>query len=368
VQPSPVPSPPTVPTACRTDLPPQWRTALDDATLATQGRSTRILSIAPDGSVLAVQDDGPAPGAGRFLVRLGADYSYDVILNIPDPDNQTVAFAQQYEHWVVVGLKQEHRPAKGTIPGSEPLGLSKIEVMDLAGHAAPVTLYPPDQPRGVGPVNSAALFEGRVYWDVRGGYAATRGEVMSYDIATGATTTVYTGEIAYTEVTANGLGLSLGGGEHRVIVPAELPAQVEEAVRGIERDRLTTDGVAYAWMVSPKIVGWWAPGQSEPVYRELPKALYEEDNGGAPLVAGRFVITVSLGASFILTDMRSGAAAPLPARAGTVLRPDFYLSSHGAFAGLGFTEAEGHYIDGYWADAATTVLRVDTSDLPPLTC
>ena len=39
-----------------------------------------------------------------------------------------------------------------------------------------------------------------------------------------------------------------------------------------------------------------------------------------------------------------------------------------ARTGLGFTESRGKFIGGYWADAAMTVLRVDTNALPPLTC
>jgi hypothetical protein len=121
-------------------------------------------------------------------------------------------------------------------------------------------------------------------------------------------------------------------------------------------------------MVSPKIVGWWAPGHATPIYRRLPRALYMEDNGGAPVVAGRFVFTMSAGGLFTVTDVLNDASADLPSRAGSAQRPQLYLSQHGVLAGIGFTQSRGHFINGYWADAAMTVLRLDTNALPPLTC
>jgi hypothetical protein len=139
---------------------------------------------------------------------------------------------------------------------------------------------------------------------------------------------------------------------------------VDRAVSSDERFRLGTDGTAYAWTVSSRVLGWWVPGATAPTYQRLPKALANQDFVNPPLVAGRFVIT----SSNTLSDMRTGASAVLPAQAGQVTRPDFYLSRDGVLAGLGFNENDGHYIDGYWADAAMTVLRIDTTSLPPLTC
>ena len=360
--PTPTPTPAPIPTTCPTTLPVAWRAAFTGSALATRGRSTQVLSIAPDGSVLALQDDGPVPGAGRFVVRLRPGRAPDVLYDVPDPDHQSVAIAQQYEHWLLIGLNDEERPPKGTIPGSSPIGLGRLLVVDLSNHTSH-TLFAPDALFGGGAMNSAAIFDGQAYWDQRtGGFAARRGVVRAYDFATGVTRTVYHGQIGYTEVTANGLGLQIGE-QHRVIVPAQLPAPVDRAVSSDERARLGTDGTAYAWTVSPRILGWWAPGEAAPTYRRLPKGMSIQDFVDPPLVAGQFVVTTS-----ILTDMRTGASARLPTTTGGVTRPDFYLSRSGLLAGLGFTETAGHYIDGYWADAAMTVLRIDTTSLPPVTC
>lgn len=364
----PTPKPTPAPTACRTTLPVQWRTAFENSALPTHGRTTQLLSIAPDGSVLAIEDDGPLPGSGRFLVRLRPGRQPDVVYDVPDPDHLSVAVAQQYQHWLLIGLQDNPRPAKGTVPGSSALGLTKIIVFDLASHTTR-TLYDLHT-RGTGPAahsDSTALYGRRAYWDLTFGGTGQRGSVRSYDLATGTFSTVYRGPIGYPQVTANGLGLFIAG-HVRVVVPATLPAEVSRAVGRNQASRLATDGTAYAWMVSPEIVGWWAPGHVTPVYRRLPRALYIEDNGGAPVVAGRFVITMSAGGLFSVTDMLTGASADLPSKAGTALRPDIYLSQNGVLAGLAFTESHGHFVNGYWADAAMTVLRLDTNALPPLSC
>lgn len=363
--PTPIPTPAPIPATCPTTLPAAWRDAFANADIVEgPARTVMPLSIAPDGSVLGLQDDGPLPGSGRFVVRVLPGRQPDVIANIPDPDHLTVAVAQQYEHWLLLGFSINDRPPKGTIPGSTPQGLRRIEIWDLAAHDTHV-LFKMD-PRALGPtgaVDGAVLFDGRVYFDLRRNYDDTHGEVRSYDLATGAVDTVYAGEIGYPEVTANGFGLQIGE-HHRVIVLAQLPAPVDHAVTSDDRSRLGTDGTAYAWIVSPRVVGWWAPGESAPTYQRLPESMANQDDVDPPLVAGRFVVT----SNSIITDMRTGASAELPASAGQVTRPSYYLSRDGILAGLGLRETDGHYIDGYWADAATTVLRIDTTTLPPLTC
>jgi hypothetical protein len=77
---------------------------------------------------------------------------------------------------------------------------------------------------------------------------------------------------------------------------------------------------------------------------------------------------MSSGGTFSVTDILNGVSADLPGRAGRVARPEFYLSQAGILAGLGFTKSHGHFINGYWADAPETVLRLDTNALPPLSC
>ena len=362
-------SPPATATeTCPASLPAQWRSAIDDGLFGADGASTQPLSFASDGTVLAIQDDGPQPGSGRFLVRLRPDYTSDVLLNIADPDNQTVAFAQQYEKWLVVGLKYQPRPAKGTIPGSTPIGLRKIEVLDFAAHTSKTLFYQDPMEQGPAPQsNGVALYQGRVYWDQSFGHAGLPGVVYSYDLASGTQHTVYQGPIGWPQVTAQGLTL-LVNGESQVLVPAPVPAQVEQAVTAAQRDRLATDGTAYAWVTSPRTVGWWAPGQAEPRYRELPKGAVSPTDTNPPVVAGRFVLTSTEDGGFAVTDMISGGSALLPDTAGRALRPDYYLSQDGVLAGLGFTESKGHFVDGYWADPAMIVLRLDTNTLPPLTC
>jgi hypothetical protein len=210
-------------------------------------------------------------------------------------------------------------------------------------------------------------FDGQVYWDLSFGRLGSPGVVRSYDLATGAMRTVYHGQVGYPEVTANGVDIQIAE-QHRVVEPAQLPDPVAHAVTDDERWHLGTDNTAYAWLVSPRVLGWWAPGAAAPTYRRLPKAFADHNAVDPPLVAGRFVLTTNDRGTTTVTDMHGGGSARLPGTAGAVSRPDLYLARGGVLAGLGFTEGSGHYIDGYWADAAMTVLRIDTNALPPLTC
>jgi hypothetical protein len=208
-----------------------------------------------------------------------------------------------------------------------------------------------------------------VYWDERATYASQDGTVKSYDPSSDRVATVYRGPVGYTQVSANGLGQFLGGTD-TTVVPAPLPAPIASALSSYSRAHLNTDGRAYAWLLeNPGVVGWWAPGQAAPRYLRLPRGTYAEDGAGAVQVAGRFLVAIDGDTQHVsVIDAEVGATAELPAVFPGVTRPGFYLAHDGQLAGIGFTESNGHYINGYWAEAATTVLRLDTRSLPPLRC
>ena len=141
--------------------------------------------------------------------------------------------------------------------------------------------------------------------------------------------------------------------------------------RGLTRSgrlALTTDGTAYAWIASIRTIGWWAPGHDAAVYRRLARPISQS---ASVLVAGRFVIDLNSDrrGRTVVVDMVAWATAPLPDAAfGGLTRPDLYVAHGGVLAGLAFVERAGHWVDGYWADAARTPLRIDTTTLPPLGC
>jgi hypothetical protein len=351
--------PAPLPTVCRTTLPSQWRTALSSAGLDAGGRTAGPLSVAADGSVIAMRDDGVHPGDGREIVQLRPGSEPKVLYAIPDPDRYDAQAAYLVDHWLIVALHHQGRPAKHTIPGSSAIGLAAVVVVDInTGHARTLTSA---SDTGLS-INSLAVLDGKAYWDERPSYPAREGVVKSYDPRTGKIATVYQGPTSWLEIT--GAGLVFYDDREHPLVAADLPAPVEAAMTSFSRRYLASDGSAYAWLMSRKVVGWWAPGNATPIYHKLARAIDTNHGALRLLVAGRFIVTED----DQLIDAANGTAAKLAFHGFFPGRGSLYVSRDGVLAGATEIEGKGHWIDGYWADAAGAVLRVDTGTLPPLTC
>jgi hypothetical protein len=352
---------PAVPSVCSTSLPASWRDAISHAVLDAGGRAAAPLSVASDGSVIAMRDDGVHPGDGREVVQLRPGSEPKVLYAMPDPDAYDARQAFLVDHWLFVALHHQDRPPKHTIPGDSPIDLAAVMVVDVdTGHARPLATA---SDNGRLTINSLAVFDGKAYWDERTGYTARTGVVKSYDPRTGETATIYRGRVSWLEVT--GAGLVFYDDRDHPLVAAHLPAPVEKAMTSVSRHYLATDGNAYAWLTSPRIIGWWAPGYATPIYHRFRRPIDTNQGSLNLLVAGRLV----LNEDEHVIDAVNGAVAKLSLPRGISLgRTGLYTSHDGVVAGVAVTERKGHWIDGYWADAASAVLRVDTHALEPLSC
>ena len=350
---------PVVPTVCRTALPSAWLAALPAAVLDAGAWSAGAIALAPDGSVIALRDYGVHPGDAREIVQLRPGSAPRVLYSSPDPDTFGVRSAGLIDHWLIVGVHHDARPPKHTIPGSSPIGLASVLLVDTRTGEARTLAEQRDTGRSI---NMVVTFDGKAYWDERASFPARNGVVKSFDPRTGKTRTVYHGRIGWLEVSAAGVGFQ---GERALLVPARLPDQVERAMTPFSRYHLVTDGTAYAWLVSQRVLGWWAPGQAAPVYRKVRYGMDPQLGPDALKVAGRFVLTER----GELVDPVHGGSAVLPtARFTGIAGASLDLGSNGVLAGSAPTERNGHWIDGYWSDGTATVVRLDTRGLPPLRC
>jgi hypothetical protein len=320
--------------------------------------------VTPDGALLALRDDGPAPGLARDVVELRPGQSPTVLYSVPDPDKTSVASADEVGHWLLLGLKDQPRYPKGEIPGSSSIGLSGIAVVDLhTGHFTQIATT--QNATGGMSIQSSAVFDGQIYWDEESHYGNQTGVVKSYDPSTGTTRTVYTGAIGYLTVSPAGI-ISDIQSSPVVIESAALPPIVAAAMTPFSRFRISSDGTAYAWLTSPTVVGWWRPGMTKPTYVRLKTGLNTEGNGGAPTIAGQFLITF---APTQLVDMTSKAVAQLSAASfGDINHPYLMFSDQGLIVGGGEAAGNGKFVGGYWEDPAVRVLRLDTAALPDLSC
>lgn len=349
-----------VPTVCPTSLPAQWSAALNNDVLAGGGRTAGPIAVAPDGSVIALRDDGVHPGDGREIVQLRPGSQPKVLYAMPNPDKYSERAAYLVDHWLFIGEGLGGRPPKHTIPGSSPIGLATIVVVDLDTGQARTLATAGDPGRDI---NSLAVLDGLAYWDERPSYAARNGVVRSYDPRTGKAATIYRGRVSWLQAT--GAGLVFYDDLSHPLVTAQLPAVVESAMSSFTRRFLVTDGNAYAWLASRTVIAWWAPGNAAPIYHRFDRPLASDYRTLSLLVAGRFVLTPDER----VIDAVSGAAARLFHHPGYLsATTSIGMSRGGVLAGTKLIERKGHWIDGYWAEAATAVVRVDTRALPALHC
>jgi hypothetical protein len=349
---------------CSTTVPAAWRSALATSSVNVGGYDDYPLSVTPDGAVLALRDDGPAPGLAREVVELRPGLSPVVLYRVPNPDQTSVANADEVGHWLILGLKDQGRYPKGEIPGSSPIGLSAIAVVDLQTGRFTQVATAQNGSGGLS-IQSTVIFDGKAYWDEESQYGKQTGVVKSYDPSTGTTRTVYSGAVGYLTVGPIGVISDIQIAPV-VVVAATLPPIVAAALTPDSRFRLTSDGTSYAWLASNTVIGWWQPGLAAPTYVRLKTPVNTENNGGAPMVAGRFLIPP---VPSELIDMKTKTVAPLsPADFGNFDQAYLLYSAHGLLLGGARATGNGKFVGGYWEDPPLRVLTVDTATLPDLTC
>lgn len=364
-----------VATACAASLPAPWTAALQNSRLDSSGRTATPLSVAPDGSVIAVRDDGVTPGSGREVIAVQPGRPVRILYPISNPDQLTAAAAYVVGTQLVVGLTADARPARGVIPGSTPIGLRGIILVDLTTGASRVLAGQDSPATGSGSspyLQSLVVLNGVAYWDSENSYGAATGTLDSYDLSagnTGAVHRVYSGPIGWPVADAAGIGWTDNSPTgFRFAVTATLPPPVEHAMTPFARPRLATDGTAYAWLDSPTLIGWWAPGHATPTYLRLPQSVATDNGYGDILVSGNIVLTSSPATQVV--DIATHAVAPLPSTGvfSPQTRGDLLYANGPVVAGLSFGTQPGMFIDGYWADTPIQPIRIDLAGLPSLRC
>lgn len=380
----PVPSPsvtPTIAPTCSATLPSAWEQALQrPAVDVSGGRSYTPLSVAPDGSVLVLRDQGPTPGSGRQIVAAWPvnPRAYvplvnpRVLYNVPDPDQLTARIAYSDGHTMVVGIAIDNRPQKGTIPGSSVIDLQGIVAVDLStGHSRllagrlDATISGPS-------ISSLVELNGVAYWDSEASYGAPTGTLFSYPLASGvqgSARVVYRGSIGWPTATPAGVGWSSSNSVGLYLaVTGKLPDQVSAAMTEYTREELATDGTTWAWLSAPDTLGWWKPGLAAPRYVHLVTPVDTSTTSDVVLVSGDDVF-LGNPVSQIL-DLNTGASAPMPTTgifAGT--KPAVLLyAGGGTVAGYTFGNTPGQFVDGYWADEPIYPIGIRLAGLPAITC
>jgi hypothetical protein len=307
-------------------------------------------------------------------VLIKAGQGPETLYSLPDPDQYNIASANISGHWLVVGIEIQGREPKNTIGGNTPDVIDAVVLVNMSTRATHVLIASPDYRHspslsgdGLTIVNDV-VFDGKVYWDERASYSATTGEVKSYDLTTGKTETVFRGATSYLAAGAAGVVLDPQG-IGKLVVRASLPPTVEAAMTDFARAHLNSDGQSYAWASDPNTIGWWRPGLAKPIYWRVPNGVDTDDGGGTPLVAGEFVDTFQPGATDMLTDMKTGASAPIADSAfAPYQRGQLIWGNGGAFAAEVLTNTTAHYVDEYWLDTPWGILTLDTASLPKLGC
>lgn len=357
--------------SCATALPGAWTSALQNSVVDLGGRTVMPLTVAPDGSLVALRDDGVAPGSGREVVYAPPNSPGSVVYSIKSPDHTSVQVAQVAGPWLVLGLWNDPRPPRNTEPGSSAVGLQGIVVVNLENLGSTLvagTDLAVPQPSSAPQIQSVVIDNDHVYWDEESHYGDATGTLRSYALGAGTARDVYTGEIGYLMANPAGVGWVTRNGGFFFAVRNTLPATVEHAMTSFSRPRLRSDGSAYAWIESPKDVYWWQPGSTRPVHLVLPgTGIDTEDYHGYVSVSGHLLISDS--ATPMVIDMHTGAVAPLPSTGlfGSE-RGELIANTGPMFYGLAFTGSAGHFENGYWADTAMSALRVNVSKLPDVSC
>lgn len=359
--------------SCATALPNAWTNALQNSVVNVGGRTVWPLAVAPDKSLVVLRDDGVTPGSKREVMYVAPGGASSVVYNVKNPDNTTVLFARVSGPWLVLALQNAPRPPKNTVPGNTSIGVQGIVVVNLENLSAKLIAGTDTALTAgfTGPsTQSMAVSDGIVYWDEEKSYGDATGTLKSYNLSTGAQSDAYKGKIGYVTANAAGVGWrDYNTSSFVFAVRYQLPPVVRNAMAAFSEYRLHTDGTNYAWLGSSTDVYWWKPGLAKPVHLKLPTgvAINTDDMGGSVSVVGHLVIP-SAGSAMVI-DMQTGAVAPFPTNGlfGSQ-RGELIDNTGSVFDGLAFTGTAGHYENGYWADTATSALRVDIAGLPALTC
>jgi hypothetical protein len=364
------PPPPTAPLACTTALPAAWTNAIQNSRLALGSMAASVDAIAADGTLVISRDFGVTPGSARDIVLVAPGQAPRVVYRVQDPDHFT-AEAEVYGRWLVVDLDATDRPPPHTIPNTPPPAVRRLLVLNLdTGAQRTIIALPPPGSRHPGrepSIELTAVLRGKVYWQLRQRYTSKTGVIESYDLATGATRTEYSGPTDhYPTVTAAGIVGSVGAAAGHVYVPAPLPPAVAHGMNPQLPAYVSTDGTSWAWVENGHEYGWWTKGRSAPVYVRTRQPIDLENGPRGFVVSGHYVFTDNQ-----LIDMTAKAAAPLtghglPNGKFTQFEPD--VAHDGVLYGTEYA-GTGHYVDGYWQDPQPQVQRVITnSGLPDLHC
>lgn len=350
-----------VTTACVAPLPDSWRVALSQPGTAYGAWSAWPLGVAADGTVLVARDFGQGKARDLVLVRPGAEP--EVVYTVADPATTGIQSAALVGDELVVSVGSNPRAPKGEEPGSSPLAnVTEIDLVDLATGAQRVIARNGPSPAKAGTaamtIDTAAVIDGIVYWDVRASYVDPAGTIESYDLATGVESTAYRGPAAafYNGLNVGAAGITVGG---QLLVPAGLPTAVQDAVPADDIGTVQTDGTAYAWLAGPQEIGWWQPGAASPSYVRLPEVMQPDLYAKLLTVAGPLVVvgdsTVLDMTTAAVTSLPEGAAPPVDIGRGVV-----YTASR---------VGTGHFDDdGYWVDPSQRANLIELSSLPALAC
>ena len=324
--------PATAADTCTAALPPQWRDALG------LHLGAQPLAVAPDGSVIAAADANLAR-----ILQFDADGHSRVVFTLPQGSGQdglgTVTTDGRY---LVVPIEGGQGATADSGPGvidtQDPAVTSLLLVDTRDGSAKELaSMSTQDLAEATNVIDSAALQDGHVYWDVRPADGARQGTIDDYDIAAGTTSATFSGTVDAPHLTAR--GVEWGSGE----APAKLPASVKDSVPPAAM--LVTDGQSYAYATGADIT--WIDSDGTTVRQQV--------SGTAVVraVAGRIVFyTAGSSDRLYALDTRTGGRAD-----------------------LGLDQTANTYAGG--AIMAATLMRngndypqvrLDTSQLPELRC
>ncbi len=313
-----VAQPQTTRASCETAVPASWQEVIDGSEVNTGGVSTVPGTVTRAGEVTAVRDNGDT----RDVLLIGADKSITEIYAVPDPKLNNAEVVAMDDRWIVIGVVRIPRNSNGVLPG-----LTRIDVIDRQGGAIRTVAQESENDYGAGrnAIDSAAVFDGKVYWITRVAYSDETGKASSYDLGTGAVADVALGAGHDVRTTAAGLIWDVEGRHAEVKIPDSMPPPVADAV-GVGRDRMTlaTDGTAYAWLTGVDQGGtgmaWWTPASGlvrvtgefvsvktwlPPVYVVGPYVVIGKGRGQSD--AGATVVDTRSGAVTYLRDYISGA-------------------------------------------------------------